>query len=312
MTTIAITSIVDPIVFGNDSNGVISGTTDLDTNTVLVTVIDSLGATVSHAATVTPVTAAWTYTLDLSNLADGLLTWEAVATSLTATQAFAAKSGQKHVTDNPDYITSTEFRTYINDPSSSLDSGRIAAAITAASRSVDNFCDRYFYQTFQTIYLWPTFGYGYNAYVVDLQADLANTNNLAVDIDDGSNTFATSWAEGTNYVVEPVNRDVGGILNVPYRQLRAVNGSFWPILLTMPWQQPINPPIRVFGVFGWPAVPDAVKQAAKIFASYYYKLGDAPFGATMGEYGVLRAHAENPDACALLRPYAVLGGIAVG
>ncbi len=314
MTTVTIATITDPVDATNDNASTATGTTDLDTNTVAIRVVDSLGAAATGSATVTAVTAAWHITIDLSALADGLLTWEATATALLGTQAFAATSGEKQVLSNTDYITAAEYRAYINDPSSSLESSRISSAITAAARSVDAFCDRFFYQTgIETIYLWPTFGYGYNAYTVCMNADLSSLNGLLVDIDDGSNTFSTSWTINQNFVVEPVNTSmVGGIRNVPWTHLRAVNGSFWPILLTMPWQQPVHPPIRVTGQWGWSAVPDAVKQATFIFAAYFYKLGDAPLGATMGEYGVLRAHADNPDACALLRPYAVNGAIAVG
>ncbi len=310
MTTVAITSITDPVTASNLTTATASGTTDLDTNTVSVSVVDFDGTTITAAAVVTPVTAAWTATLNLATLDDGLLTWEVTATAVAATQAFAAKSGVKQ--SGTDYITAADYRAYINDPSASLESGRIGYAITNASRAVDAFCDRFFFQTTETNYFWPTFGYGYNAYVVNMERDLASTTALTVAIDDGSNTFSTSWVLNTNYVVEPVNTTVGGIRGNPYRSLRAVNGSFWPILLTMPWQQPVHPPIRVTGSFGWPAIPDPVKQATRIFSAYYYKLGDAPLGATMGEYGVLRAHADNPDACNLLRPYAVNGSIAVG
>ncbi len=310
MTTVTIATITDPVDASNVTTATATGTTDLDTNTVSVSVVDFDGTTITASAVVTPVTAAWTATLNLTSLDDGLLTWKATATAVASTQAFAATSGQKQVSS--DYITATEYRAYINDPSTTLESSRIAAAITSASRAVDAFCDRYFYQITDTIYLWPTFGYGYNAYVVCMDRDLASTTGISVAIDDGSNTFPISWVLNTNYVVEPVNRNVGGIRNVPFTDLRAVNGSYWPVLLTMPWQQAVHPPIRVTGSFGWPAVPDAVKQATKILAAYYYKLGDAPLGATMGEYGVLRAHADNPDACALLRPYAVNGAIAVG
>ena len=45
--------------------------------------------------------------------------------------------------------------------------------------------------------------------------------------------------------------------------------------------------IQVTGVFGWPAVPLAVKQAALIAAADLFRLKDAPFGvAGFGEFAV--------------------------
>ncbi len=311
MTTVTITTIADPVTATNVTSCGALGATDSNSNTVNVSVVDADG-TVAGPFAASVASLGWSISgKDLSTLDDGTLVWEVTAT-LAGSSSFAAKAGEKAVNSATDYITATEYRSYINDPSTTLEASRIASAVTAASRAVDAFCDRFFYQITDTIYLWPTFGYGYNAYTVCMERDLASTTGLAVAIDDGSNTFPISWVLNTNYVVEPVNRNVGGIRNMPFTDLRAVNGSYWPVLLTMPWQQPVHPPIRVTGSFGWPAVPDAVKQATKILAAYYYKLGDAPLGATMGEYGVLRAHADNPDACLLLRPYAVNGAIAVG
>jgi hypothetical protein len=59
----------------------------------------------------------------------------------------------------------------------------------------------------------------------------------------------------------------------------------------------------VTGVFGWPAVPANVKQAALIAAADLFRLKDAPFGiAGFGEFGVVRVQA-NPRVMSLLRRY---------
>lgn len=306
MTTVAISSITDPVDSSNVSAATFTGTTDLDTNTVAVKVLDSAGTSVTGSATVTPVTGAWSATLNLSTLLDGLLTWEATATAVATTQAFAAKSGEKRA--STDYITETEFRAYVND-SSSLESGRIAAAITAASRAVDAYCDRWFYQVTETNYLWPY--QTKDPFYVCLEGDLATTTGLSVTLDtSGNNTFSTTWTVDTQFVLEPVNQAWGGLRNVPFTNMRAVNGNYWPALLSGIFTQPVRPPIKVTGSWGWPTVPEPVTQATKVLAAMFYKLGDAPLGATYGDYGVLRVK-ENPMAEALLRPYARSGAIAV-
>jgi hypothetical protein len=61
--------------------------------------------------------------------------------------------------------------------------------------------------------------------------------------------------------------------------------------------------IQITGVFGWPAVPAAVKQASLISAADLFRMKDAPFGvAGFGEFGAVKITA-NPKVMALLQRY---------
>ena len=57
-------------------------------------------------------------------------------------------------------------------------------------------------------------------------------------------------------------------------------------------------------MFGWPAVPPAVAEAALLWSERIYKRKDAPFGiAAFPEAGEMRLLEEmDPDVVTLLRP----------
>ena len=81
----------------------------------------------------------------------------------------------------------------------------------------------------------------------------------------------------------------------------------WPVL---PPTVPLEP-VQIIGTYGWPSVPEGIKQATKILAARYYKLGDAPFDvAGFGEYGSIRVSVPK-TAMEVMRPYARRGAIAV-
>src|SRR5262249_240828 len=68
--------------------------------------------------------------------------------------------------------------------------------------------------------------------------------------------------------------------------------------------------VQVTGVFGWPAVPLNVKNAARIAAAQIFKMKDATFGvAGVGDLGVIRVR-QMPDVMWLLHRY--INGSRVG
>jgi hypothetical protein len=69
--------------------------------------------------------------------------------------------------------------------------------------------------------------------------------------------------------------------------------------------------VTVTGVFGWPAVPAAVKQACRLQVARVFKRADSPLGvAGFGEFGVVRVTQLDPDVKALLEPYRRHAGFA--
>jgi hypothetical protein len=201
------------------------------------------------------------------------------------------------MTTSTDYITSDQFRAYYKDPGNVLNVDNIAAAITAASRKIDAWCGRYFYQNDETQLYFPN-----DWWTVDLDdMDLATASGLTVSTGDGlSGSYPNVWVYGTDFLLEPVNQSSNGIRPWPYEYIRSIGPQrYFPIRFT-PWQQPT---VQVVGTFGWPAVPDAIAQACRVIAAQLFKLADAPLGtAGINGWGEVRVQ-DIPLAASLLQQY---------
>lgn len=194
------------------------------------------------------------------------------------------------------YASESDFRRYIRDDTIE-DTDTIDSVLISASRTVDALCDRHFYQTTATTrYLSPSSG----PWLLRLGYDLASSSGLVVTSSFANNgTYPDTWTLNTDFILEPVNGIVGGVEGWPYTALRSVGGRIWP-------PRPLGSfrdTVKIVGVWGWPSIPEPVKQATLILAVDLYKLGDAPFGfAGIGDYGAVRVR-DNPRAVALLQPY---------
>jgi hypothetical protein len=172
---------------------------------------------------------------------------------------------------------------------------QVAAALNAASRAVEHYCDRIFYQTssqartFEACHLYKLKLGAYN--------DLVSVTSLKTDAA-GDGTFETTWS-ASDYQLLPSNPSSAPEQR-PYTSVKAVASRTFPVPYT---QFGRADRVEITGVWGWPAVPDAVEQATLILASELYRLKDAPFGiADFGEAGLIRLR-ENPRYAALLGPY---------
>ena len=193
-----------------------------------------------------------------------------------------------------DYITEQEFLDYIKS-GADLGNDTTQAAITAASRQVDAYTGRVFFQQTLTLY-YSVYTVGDPLVEID---DLATTSGLLVQTDTGAGTYPTTLTLNTDFMVEPRNQQFGGIGGWPYTHLRGLSLLKFPVRY-YPWQPDT---IKVTGTFGWAEVPAEVKQATRIIAAQMYKLADAPFGvAGFGSYGEIRVR-DIPQASTLLSPY---------
>jgi hypothetical protein len=109
----------------------------------------------------------------------------------------------------------------------------------------------------------------------------------------------TVW-KVTDYQLEPLNSRSDG-LYMPYTGIRAVNDYAWPVVD----QQAL---CRITGVWGWPSVPTAIKQATIIQASRLYKRLDSPLGvAGFGDMGAIRVGRYlDPDVEQLAMPFRIM------
>ncbi|HEY5879143.1 MAG TPA: hypothetical protein VIU11_09535 [Nakamurella sp.] len=202
----------------------------------------------------------------------------------------------------PLYASADELREFVRIDDSA-DDDQIAAALDAASRSIDYACDpregyeRQFGKTDGQDARWYTAtvrGYGVpvrGQWVVETD-DIADATGLHVEIEDG--TSPTVFVLGV--VPLPRNADQRS------RPFTAVGfaGS------TVPSPSPLADAIRVTAVWGWPAVPATVREACLIQSSRLLARRDAPFGVagsaeTQSEMRLLAR--LDPDVENMIKPF---------
>lgn len=174
-----------------------------------------------------------------------------------------------------------------------IDDSLLELNIEAASREIENFCERKFTKTTATRVYMPQ-----DSFTVQID-DLASLTTLKTS--STGETFDTTWGE-TDYQLEPLNGIAGG-LSQPYTRIRAIGGFLFPL-----WD-PLNvnaheATVQVTGVFGWDSVPTAITQATVLYAMRIYKRLDSPLGSMgMGDMGIIHVRSIDPDIASLLAPF---------
>lgn len=170
-----------------------------------------------------------------------------------------------------------------------IDDALIELAIEAASREIDQACERIFYQEADaTRYYVPR-----DSYVVEIDDLVSLTSLKTSSAADGA--YDLTWGTADRQL-EPLNGIVGGIPS-PTTQIRAV-GDY---LFTMDGGEAT---VQVVGTFGWDAIPTAIKQATVILASRIFRRNDSPLGvAGFGDIGVIRVSRLDPDVEAMIMPF---------
>lgn len=170
---------------------------------------------------------------------------------------------------------------------------RITWALKSASRGIDKFCGRQFNKA-GSVTARVFRPEGQLLVKVD---DFHTTAGLVVATDDdGDGVFETTWS-ASDYQLEPLNGVVDGEPGWPWWTIRAVGSRNFPC------SRRGRATVRVTADWGWPALPDPVREACQIVALETYKLPEAPFGvAGFAEFGVMRVR-DNPMAKARLEPY---------
>lgn len=175
--------------------------------------------------------------------------------------------------------------------SDSIDDTLLEMATESASRLIDGYAARIFYNAGTATRYYVA----QDDFVVEVD-DLANGTVTITTAQDADGVFDTTW--GTDdYQLEPLNGVLDGIA-WPYTTIRAVGDYLWPI-------SGGEALIKVQGTFGWPSTPIAIKQACIIQASRIYKRLDSPLGvAGFGDLGAIRVTRDlDPDVAQLVQPY---------
>jgi hypothetical protein len=197
------------------------------------------------------------------------------------------------------YASLSEFKAAVGI-TDSTDDGALQSVLDATDTLIDLYCDRKtgFGTASETRY------YTAEDYEYVLTDDLVSVTTLQTD-DDANGTYETTWTVGTDYVLAPRNAALDGF---PYTEIDT--SVTWP----RNFPKDVYLGVKVVGVFGFPSVPAAVKQAEIIQAGAVWNSRTAPFGvigsADLG--GILRmSRALHPEAALILEPYRKRGGLAV-
>ncbi len=174
-----------------------------------------------------------------------------------------------------------------------FDDSLIEVAIESASREIDGYCERRFVSETATRVYIPT-----DSFLVDID-DLQSLTTLKTSPD--GEAFSVTWTD-SDYQLEPLNGLAGGLVT-PYTRVRAIGEYLFPL-----WDpRNVNAheaTVQVTGLFGWPTVPTAVRQACIILSMRLFKRLDSPLGAVgMGDIGVIRVSRFDSDIESLLSPF---------
>lgn len=180
--------------------------------------------------------------------------------------------------------------------SDSVDDSLLETAIESASRLIDGYAGRYFYNAGSAVKVYAAQD-DYITLIEDAQSVslVETTNQVGGDY--------VSWAS-TDWQLEPLNGKADG-LAMPYTNIRAVNRYTFPYFD----RQAL---VRVTGVWGWATVPTAVKQATIIQASRIFKRLDSPLGVLSSpDLGFIRVGSRlDPDVAQLVDPYRTMRSFA--
>jgi len=174
----------------------------------------------------------------------------------------------------------------------SVDDTLLEMAIESASRLIDGYTYRYFYNAGTAVRNFAA----EDSYLVNID-DLVSISELKTTDEIGSEY--TTW-NATDYQLQPVNGKQDG-LNIPYTSILAVDDKLFNTLGSQAL-------VRITGVWGWSAVPVAVTQATVIQSSRIYKRLDSPLGvAGFGDLGAIRVgRSLDPDVEQLVMPYRIM------
>ena len=169
-----------------------------------------------------------------------------------------------------------------------VDDTLLETVIEAASRQVDGYCERTFYSGDEEVRYFVA----RNSYETEID-DLVSLTTLETAPD--GQAFDQTWT-APEYQLEPLNGKASG-LDQPFTLIRAIDDLLFPTIGG-------EALVKVTGVFGWSAVPIAVKQATLMGAGRLYKRYDSPLGVLgFGDLGVVRVSRLDHDIAALLQPY---------
>ena len=189
------------------------------------------------------------------------------------------------------YTTLADVRNGLQIEDSNDDTD-IQAAILSASRMIDDYCQRGFYQEGTlaspvTKYYTPV-----SPWYLEID-DLIEPTEIASRANQ-SGPFTQIWDLDTDVMYEPVNNPE---LGRPVTRLLAIQTYVWPYFFPQT--------VKITGVWGFKEIPYKVELACKIQASRLFIRKQSPFGiAGSVELGTVRLNSRlDPDVEMLLKTF---------
>lgn len=196
-------------------------------------------------------------------------------------------------------ITQDDLKTYLAIPTSdTADDAQLDDAVNTASRSIEAFCGRQFYDEGSATArkFRPSDWYCLN---VD---DFHTSVGLVIATDHNNDgTYETTWS-ASDYELDPGATAAHGVAGRPYQKIHAVGSRNFPVPASINSRQWT---VQVTARWGWAAIPDPVKQSCLQVAAEEFRRKDAPFGVVQSvEFGPMRLSADTVrGVVAKLNPY---------
>ena len=196
------------------------------------------------------------------------------------------------------YASNTQIKAALGITDSDRDT-LITMAGASASELIDLHCGRDFGSGTATRYF-----NGSDSHELRVD-DLAGT---AITVSTSTNAdlvYDVTWS-AADYLLTPLNARQNGI-TWPYTGLEAMKSLHFPTGAST---------VRIAGVFGWPAIPASITEAAVLQASRLYMRFQSPLGvAGSNDFGAMRVtRSVDPDVAVLLADFRdgskAAGGIA--
>lgn len=187
----------------------------------------------------------------------------------------------------PAYCSAAELKAYVRIDDT-VDDVQISLAIEAASRAIDVHTNRQFgsISSAEERFYPPRYDRRRCVWLVETD-DLMSTTNLAIEASDQAIT---------SYTLEPVNAAAKGR---PWTGFVVDSDS-----AVTPSNTRVN--VSVTALWGWTAVPDAIKQACLMQANRFLARRGSPYGVAgspdLGSELRLLSRVD-PDVCVILAPY---------
>ncbi len=175
--------------------------------------------------------------------------------------------------------------------SDAVDDTLIEMSIDAASRAIDGYCQRQFFNAGTA-----TRYFAAQDELVCQVDDLAGTA-VTVQTDSQSlGVYDITWTPA-DYQLEPLNGVQAGQA-WPYTRIRAKLNYLFPVENELAL-------VAVTGVWGWPAVPKAIEFACILQSQRFFKRFDSPTGVLgFGDMGAIRvARNLDPDIAQSIDQY---------